>query len=432
MKKISITFLYLLLSALALGQESKETKPDSIVQYFSEIKTATKIGYSLWNRDLYGDIILVEPQTRQLFSNNFGADSSFVQYKNSYIGKLPDSVNIANTSLTWNGRTWAMIMLPLSKGYYARINLLAHELFHSAQSALGFVQNNSESTHLDQENGRIYLRFELEALKKAVCSDAQDEQRMHLKDALIFRKYRNSLFPGSAHIENQLELNEGIAEYTGVMISGRDKEKTKKHFIDVIDRFFKNPTYVRSFAYNTTPIYGYIMSLKDSLWNQKISVNTDLTVFFMRELNVELPKDLAATVKAITAEYNGKQIFTEEQLRAEKIKKQIALYRSLFVEQPHMTIKFEKMNVSFDPRNILPITDLGTVYPTIRITDNWGILDVKSGALMAPNWDKITVSRPTKIEGQRIEGEGWVMQLKDQYTVQKDESLNNYKLIKKQ
>ncbi|TWI25645.1 hypothetical protein IQ31_00213 [Sphingobacterium siyangense] len=50
-----------MLSALALGQESKETKPDSIVQYFSEIKTATKIGYSLWNRDLYGDIILVEP-----------------------------------------------------------------------------------------------------------------------------------------------------------------------------------------------------------------------------------------------------------------------------------------------------------------------------------------------------------------------------------
>ncbi len=99
-------------SALALGQESKEVKPDSIVQYFSEIKTVTKMSYSLWNRDLYGDIILVNPQKRQLFSNNFGTDSSFVQYKNSYIGKLPDSVNIANTSLTWNGRTWAMIMLP--------------------------------------------------------------------------------------------------------------------------------------------------------------------------------------------------------------------------------------------------------------------------------------------------------------------------------
>jgi len=40
--------------------------------------------------------------------------------------------------------------------------------------------------------------------------------------------------------------------------------------------------------------------------------------------------------------------------------------------------------------------------------------------------------RPTKIEGQRIEGEGWVMELKDQYAIQKDKSLNNYKLIKKQ
>jgi hypothetical protein len=51
---------------------------------------------------------------------------------------------------------------------------------------------------------------------------------------------------------------------------------------------------------------------------------------------------------------------------------------------------------------------------------------------MAPNWDKITVSKPIKIEGQRIEGDGWVMHLKDQYTVQKDESQNNYELIKKQ
>ncbi|WP_313236892.1 hypothetical protein [Sphingobacterium multivorum] len=432
MKKIVITLLYLWFCVFAFGQEFKDIKPESIVQYFSEIKTAAKIGYSLWNRDLYDNIILVNPDTRQLFSNNSGADSSFVQYKNSYIGKLPDSVNIANTSLTWNGLTWAMIMLPLSKDYYTRINLLAHELFHSAQSVLGFVQNNSESIHLDQENGRIYLRLELEALKKAVCSDAQDEQRMHLKGALIFRKYRNSLFPGSAHIENQLELNEGIAEYTGLMISGRNKEKTKKHFTNVVDRFFSNPTYVRSFAYNTTPIYGYIMSLKDPLWNQKISVNTDLTAFFMRELNIEVPKDLAATVKVIAAKYNGNLVFREERLRAEKIRKQIAFYRSLFVDQPHMTIKFEKMNVSFDPRNILPIADLGTVYPTIRITDNWGILEVKSGALMGPNWDKITVSRLTKIEGQRVEGEGWVMQLKDQYAVQKDEPLNNYRLIKKQ
>ena len=51
--------------------------------------------------------------------------------------------------------------------------------------------------------------------------------------------------------------------------------------------------------------------------------------------------------------------------------------------------------------------------------------------LMSPNWDKITVRMPTKVEWVRIEGVGWVLKLKDQYTVQKDELLNNYKLIKK-
>ncbi|WET68177.1 hypothetical protein [Sphingobacterium sp.] len=63
-----MTFLYLLLSVLALGQESKETKPDSIVRYFSEIKTATKIGYLLWNRDLYGESITAKYNGNQIFT----------------------------------------------------------------------------------------------------------------------------------------------------------------------------------------------------------------------------------------------------------------------------------------------------------------------------------------------------------------------------
>ncbi|MDR3010953.1 MAG: hypothetical protein LBV59_23705 [Sphingobacterium sp.] len=431
MKKLLIVVPGLLLSAIAFGQESEEVKLDSIVQYFSEIKTATKRSFSLWDRDLYGNVVLVDPSTRQLFSNNSGTDNSFIKYKNIYVGKLPDSVNIANTSLKWNGHTWAMVMLPLSKDYYARINLLAHELFHSVQSSLGFVQNNYESNHLDQQNGRIFLRLELEALKKAFDTDSQDKQNKHLTNALIFRRYRNSLFPGSAQIENQLELNEGIAEYTGVMISGRGKERTKKHFIDAIDSFFLNPTYVRSFAYNTTALYGYLLRLKHPFWNQNISANTDLTDFFIREFSIELPEDLASAAEGLAPDYNGNKIFAEEQVRADKIKEQIGLYHSLFVDQPHVILKFEKMNISFDPRNILPIADLGTVYPNIRVTDNWGILEVKNGALMSPNWDKITVSIPTKIEGQRVEGEGWVLQLKEPYALHRDELLNNYKLIKR-
>ncbi len=59
-----------------------------------------------------------------------------------------------------------MIMLPLPENKQKRIGLLAHESFHRIQPLLGFELNNTENNHLDQRDGRMYLRLELEALKK--------------------------------------------------------------------------------------------------------------------------------------------------------------------------------------------------------------------------------------------------------------------------
>ena len=120
-------------------------------------------------------------------------------------------MNIANTSLHWSGKDWAMVMLPLPTKKQDRINLLAHELFHKAQPSLGFLLFNTENNHLDQKDGRIYLRLELNALKKAVRSSTIKEMNMHLTNALTFRKYRYSVYPKADTTENSLELNEGIA-----------------------------------------------------------------------------------------------------------------------------------------------------------------------------------------------------------------------------
>lgn len=86
------------------------------------------------------------------------------------------------------------------------------------------------------------------------------------------------------------------------------------------------------------------------------------------------------------------------------------------------------MNVSFDPRNMVPIEDKGTVYPNIRVTDKWGILTVENGALMSPNWDKISISNPTQTTDKKISGDGWTLELSNGYTVEKDQTSGNYKL----
>jgi hypothetical protein len=431
MKKIILQFLCLIQGLFLSGQLSEPINSDNISTYFEEIQNATKEGFKVWNKDLYGSILLVDPKTRQVYSNEPNADNSLKLQNKIYIGKLPDSMNIANTSVQWSGKNWAMIMLPLPENHYERVNLLAHELFHKAQSSLGFTQSNKESNHLDQKDGRIYLRLELEALKKAVRSESEKEKKIHLTNAFIFRKYRNTLFPQSATTENQLELNEGIAEYTGFIISDRNKEQSKKHLINSTDAFFSNPTYVRSFAYHTVPVYGYLLSLKNRFWNREISANTNITDFFIKKFEINIPVNLKAAAEKNSNHYHGVLIFTEELARENKIKKKIAEYQSKFIEQPHLEIRFEKMNVSFDPRNILPIADKGTVYPNIRVTDNWGILEVENGALMSPDWSKMSISIPTKIEEQKAEGDGWILLLKDSYTIKKDEKTNNYSIIKK-
>ncbi|MGG7438514.1 hypothetical protein ACQ7CU_10550 [Chryseobacterium arthrosphaerae] len=425
---VLVTALFLLTQS-AIAQEQHQSH-NSIPVFFDEIKTASKQNTNLWNKDLYGPMLLVDPKTREIFANEADTEGLLKLTGNVYSGILPDKINIANTAINWSGKRWAMIMLPLPQNKQNRLNLLAHESFHSIQPSLGFTLSNAENNHLDQKDGRMYLRLELEALKKAVQSSSEKERQKHLTNALMFRKYRHSLYRNANTTENLLELNEGIAEFTGAMFSGRNKAQMTQFFTNGIDEFFKNPTFVRSFAYHTIPAYGYLLSAKDKSWNRKISDTTNLTDYFVKAFRTQIPDDLKEAVSNRTADYNGKVIIEEETAREEKTKKLIAEYTLKFIDQPHFEIRFEKMNVSFDPRNMVPIEDKGTVYPNIRVTDKWGILTVENGALMSPNWDKISISNPTQITDKKISGDDWALELSNGYTVEKDQTSGNYKLKK--
>lgn len=413
-----------------MAQERKVLQKNFPV-IFNEIKTATKKNYSLWNKDLFGPILLVDPKTRQVFANEADTADILKQEGDLFYGILPDHINIANTALRFSGKRWAMIMLPLPQSTEDRINLLAHELFHTIQPTLGFALNNPENNHLDKKDGRVYLRLELEALKRAVESSSKNELHRHLTSALTFRKYRYLRYKRADTTENLLEMNEGLAEFTGFIVSGRTKEQAKVHFLNGINTFFTNPTFVRSFAYQTIPVYGYLLYGKNKNWNREINPKTDLTNYFIKAFHLNISANLKAAVESISDSYNGKIILQQETARAEKAQKLIAEYKSRFIEQPHFTINFEKMNVSFDPRNIIPIEDKGTVYPAIRVTDLWGVLTVEKGALMSPNWDKISVTNPIKIEEKKIIGEGWTLELNDGYALEKNETSGNFKLIRK-
>jgi hypothetical protein len=407
------------------------TLRDTLNGYFNEIKTATKNGQKIWARDLYGPILLVNPTTRQIFANHRDSAGLLKEEAGIYTGTLPPEVNIANTSINWSGERWAMIMLPLPLEKSARINLIAHELFHKDQPTLGFELFNPNNNHLDLKNGRIYLRLELAALQKAILATRSSETKLHVKNALSFRKYRHSIYPGADSSENALELNEGLAEYTGLIMADRNKANSLQHFKQSLTDFEADPGFVRSFAYQTIPMYGYLLHAIKPNWNSQINVTTNLTNYFIKAFAIALATDIKNDVELNAAQYNSQSITTEEITREEKINALIAAYKNRFINQTHFNISFEQMNVSFDPRNIIPIGDNGTVYPNIRVTDNWGILIVENGALMSPNWDMITVSAPTINGLQSVSGDGWKLVLNQGYAVVKDENSHNFKLLKK-
>ena len=120
----------------------------------------------------------------------------------------------------------------------------------------------------------------------------------------------------------------------------------------------------------------------------------------------------------------------ETKREADKVE-QIAVFRSTFIEHPHLDVRLEKMNISFNPRNIVPLEGYGTVYPTMRVSDNWGILTVTGGALLGSNWDKVTLSEPILITSDKVSGNGWVLELNKDYIVEKNSSDGNYHLKKK-
>ena len=427
--KRSIQAFIMLLFAASVSARQSSTLQDSLTRFFKEVKSATAAGKKIWGTDIYGHILLTDPVTRKVYANYPDKDGILKPDKGLYSGQLPVNVNIANTALDWAGNRWAMIMLPLPAVKADRINLLTHELFHKAQPSLGFDLFNKDNNHLDQKDGRIYLRLELQALQKAINATSKAAMKVYLTDALTFRKYRHLIYPDADSIENNLELKEGLAEYTGLIMSNRKQQEAMLHFNQGFTDFLSNPTFVSSFAYQTIPAYGYLLYHVKKDWNKKVTQKTNLADYFIKAFGITLNDNLKKTVTEITSQYNGDTIMAEETAREVNIKKLVAEYKQRFIEQPHFDIYFEQMNISYDPRNLMPVEDKGTVYPNIRITDKWGILTVTNGALLSSGWDKISVSIPTKNDGKNISGEGWTLSLNDGYRIIKEEN-NNYKMVK--
>jgi hypothetical protein len=395
----------------------------------TELKEAFKYEKGqTWNHSLEGALMLVNRDTRTIIANEPDNLNELIRQKSLYIGKLPENINIANTAFNWNGKRWTLVALPLPETKEERLNHLIHESFHRIQPTIGFDSlSETQSVHLDSKNGRVYLKLELEALKKALKSNTPD---IHIKNALLFRQYRYKIFPEAKNAENTLEIIEGLAEYTGSVLSQREESELKAHYYSNIDLFYSMPTFVRSFAYFTIPVYGYFMQQTNKKWNLQITKDTNLSDFIYTFFGVTQKGISSEEIIKLGKDYGIDTILKNETEREQKREALTKTYKDIFVGDSIVIIDLENLSIGFNPSNIMPLDSYGTVYPTLRITDNWGILEVDScGALMSPEWDMVTISYPELITDTIASGKGWKLKINNSWELRKYDNL--YRMTKK-
>lgn len=376
----------------------------------------------LWGHTLCVPMMFVDPANREAVLNQpaKGAAMDGTVYRFA----LPSGIGIANTSIDFQGKRWSMVMWPLPEDPTLRAILLMHESYHSIQPELGLQGSGGlgKNTELDSRTGRIWMRAELAALRVALLASGE-QRRQAIADALLFRVYRMSLWPHAGTDERSLELNEGLAESTGIDETRHGTGARTAAAIHDIDTVEKERSFVRSFAYATGPAYAELLDAVQPDWRRKVTKEFAFGRATAIAYRIAMPDPDGHRAMGAIMKYGGKQIIVQEDARAKLTATRNARFTKALVDGPILTLPLgKKISITFDPRQVYSLPGRGSVYQSLTLGDAWGNLDVHGDgmALIPSTFSSVTVPLDKTPVGHRFAGHDWSLTLNKAYSFQPD------------
>lgn len=372
---------------------------------------AARDGGRLWGIPLTTPLLIVDPRSRQAISTVADSAGLMVREQSFFTARLGDSVQVANTSMRWGGRTWAMVLTPLPSDSVERGILLMHEVWHSVQGRVGIPLESPDNPQLATVAGRTWLKVEGRALAAALASSGA-AQRRAIGDAFAARQQRRAALPGSDGTERPLELTEGLAEYTGIVVVVAPGERARIGR-ERLARLEQGGSLMRSFPYATGTAWALLLDIVDPGWRKRLTPGSDLAYMAAAAMGIDTSR--VADDNARFVAYGLEEIqATEKAKYTAQVAKQDSL-RARYVSGPTLRLPLAEMNMSFDPNKVEPLPDVGTVYQPFRLSDRWGVLDAdSSGALVSSDFSEARVAAPgpsgTSGSGWRVTlNAGWVV-----------------------
>jgi hypothetical protein len=407
-----IAMLMLLMMQRALPQDASLNAKRAKAAFAEAHALCSADQGHLWGVSLCGPMMLADPSNREAITSEEDALGVLRNEKGLFVGKLPGDVPISNTSMTWSGTHWIQYRWPLPDDAALRRVMLMHESFHRIQDQLNLHADNANNPQLDTFEGRYDLQMEWRALAAALKASDDGERRKHVADALAFRALRYQHFASAEASEAYLEHNEGLAEYTAIVIAMPTAEQRVAMALRDIQTIQQTQSFVRSFAYATGPAYGLLLDAYRPGWRNEMQRGAHLADLLADALGLSLHAvPDSAALETLAARYNGMTLRQTELARQHTHDTLVQGYRDRLIAGHVLVLPLKKPSIQFDPRNLIPIDGYGTIYPTLRATDEWGHIDVQTGSLMTDDWKQLTVTAPSASKGNQVQGAGWTLEL---------------------
>src|SRR4051812_45181068 len=287
---LNALFLLVLLLDAATAAEA-QVRPELAKRYFEEAtKLCERDAGRLWGVSLCGPMVIVDQATGTRATSQPEPE-----------GPPPRFPGLVDGPVLWGGVRWfsfPLYMLP-EKDADTRQQVMLHGLFHRVQPEFGFITEEGFNEHLDTLEGRVWMRLEWRALRRAIESSGSDRAEA-IADALAFRGERRRLFPGAADNERRDEIREGLAPYPGIAAGAIPPADAHRAAATALAGGEAQPSFVGNFEAASGP--GYSVLLDDLLpgWRRQLNGTSDLGDLLGSATNRPPTADPAVALRATT------------------------------------------------------------------------------------------------------------------------------------
>ncbi|MDR2908182.1 MAG: hypothetical protein LBU91_09380 [Bacteroidales bacterium] len=397
-KSILLTALLLHLAIFTgFGQPSpcEKTMEESLNQTAETLNR--KEVKNLWNIALNAPIIIINPNENKMYFTAIENGNVQPIKEEAWNNKVP----LANSFVEYDGKRQVIIMYPslMHSSCKGRVNLLAHEIFHLHQNNLGIRNAMSTNFYMDEIQGRTLLQMEMKALQQALYGNLES-----LYDALYIRTYRQSLYPDNN--EDLYELNEGLAEYTGMKLSTDSILSYAKNRLN----YNINSGYANAFGYATGTAYATLLDGLYPQWKQDKDLNKGM-IFLLKKSN---PKYVVTVdslhLNKLFDKYGYSKILSTEKEALKSFGDVAAFEALLKPETPKLSVINNGINFMYNPNDRVIALNNAVLLRNITIKGEWGEIKTKN-IIRLNNWSAFYLHPPTETNAGIIKGDGYEIQL---------------------